>query len=77
MLCCETGNFEAVKSGKAEMTRVDALTVDDARDIGNAVKAVRSVDHGNGELCIPFINGFFDKIRISILSYRNKKARLS
>ena len=57
MLCSNTGEVEAV--------RVD-MTVAEAQHIGPALSAVRRFGQGNGEVCIPLINGLVKKLRITI-----------
>jgi hypothetical protein len=63
MLCCDTGSLEAIPAG---MKRID-MTVAEAQHIGNAFKAIREYPHGhgNGEVCIPLINGFVKKLRVA------------
>jgi hypothetical protein len=68
MLCSDTGSVEAIHV---------PMTVDEARDIGNALRLIRSTEHGSGEVCIPVVNGWFDKIRMTITTYRNKKKKAS
>lgn len=63
MLCSDTGSLEAIHL---------PMRVEEARDISNALEAVRLHGHGTGEVCIPLVNGIFDKIRIAMVAYRAK-----
>jgi hypothetical protein len=57
MLCQETGSQEVV--------HVD-MTTKEAQHISKALSAVRGFGQGNGEVCIPVINGLVKKLRIAI-----------
>jgi len=66
MLCSDTGNVEAVRV---------PMSVAEAEDIAKALSAVRGHGQGNGEVCIPLVNGLFDKIRIAITAYRGRQSK--
>lgn len=66
MLCSETGQTEAV--------HVD-MSVAEAQHIGTALKAIREYPHGhgNGEVCIPLVNGLLKRLRIAIDDFVDHK----
>lgn len=67
MLCHDTGSTEVV--------HIPGMCTAEAKDIGNALKLVRSTEHGSGEVCIPLINGIFKKIRTAIDIYTEQHKR--
>lgn len=64
MLCSDTGQTEAI--------HVD-MSVLDAQLIGKALATVRKQEHGNGEICIPLVNGLLKRLKIAIDMYHDKK----
>ena len=69
MFCCDTGSLPAVDTSK--MVRV-AMSVDEAKDIGEAIDVVRKYGHGTGEVCLPLVNGFIEAILPTLKKYRKK-----
>jgi len=69
MFCADTGAFEAIDTSK--MTRV-AMSVDEAKDIGEAIDVVRKYGHGTGEVCLPLVNGFIEAVLPTLKKYRKK-----
>jgi len=67
MLCSDTG--------KTETVHIEGMSIPDAQHIGDALRAVRGYGHGTGEICIPLVNGIFDKLKIAITAYRNKATK--
>ena len=71
MYCVDTNKLPAVLVN--QMEHVPDMAVDEAKDIGKAVRAIRDLSSGNGELCIPLIGGFLDKIRMTLTIHRGKR----
>ena len=69
MYCCDTGAFEAIDLSK--MARVP-MSVDEAKDIGEAIDVVRKYGHGTGEVCLPLVNGFIEAVLPTLRKYRTK-----
>ena len=69
MFCCDTGSLPAIDASK--MVRV-AMSVDEAKDIGEAIDAVRKYGHGTGEVCLPLVNGFIEAVLPTLKKYRKK-----
>ena len=65
MLCSDTGQTQVV--------HVEGMNVQDAKRIGKALAAVRDYGNGTGEICIPLINRFFKKLRITIDAFDDGK----
>lgn len=73
MFCCDTDALlPAIDTSK--MTRVQ-LSVEEAKDIGEAVAIVRGYDHGSGEVCLPLVNGFIEAALLKLKKYRKKPAK--
>lgn len=72
MYCCDTppDGIPVIKID--QLIHVPELTIDEAVDIGSVLRVVRGIDHGNGEICIPLVNGLFEQIRVSVVKYRDK-----
>ncbi len=54
------------------------MTVAEAQELSAVVPAVRVLKgfgNGEGEICIPFLNGLIDKIRITLTDYRARGKR--
>lgn len=73
MFCCDTDAFlPAIDTSK--MVRV-AMSVDEAKDIGEAIDVVRKYGHGTGEVCLPLVNGFIEAVLPTLKKYRKKLAK--
>jgi hypothetical protein len=73
MFCCDTDALlPAIDTSK--MVRV-AMSVDEAKDIGEAIDVVRKYGHGTGEVCLPIINGFIEAVLPTLKKYRKKLAK--
>lgn len=73
MFCCDTDSLlPAIDTSK--MVRV-AMSVDEAKDIGEAIDVVRKYGHGTGEVCLPIINGFIEAVLPTLKKYRKKLAK--
>ena len=72
MFCCDTGSLPVIDTSK--MVRV-AMSVDEAKDIGEAIDVVRKYGHGTGEVCLPLVNGFIEAVLPTLKKYRKKLTR--
>lgn len=75
MYCADTGSIPAIDIKK--MVHVPHMTVEEAQEVGKAFGLVKSVESGNGKVCIPFLNKMFEKIETTIMQHRAKKKRSS
>lgn len=70
MFCCDTDAF-LPKIDTSKMVRVP-LSVDEAKDIGEAVEVVRNHGHGTGEVCLPLVNGFIEDVLFTLRKHRKR-----
>jgi hypothetical protein len=63
MLCSDTGETKSI--------HIEGMSVRDTKLIGKALRSVRKQEHGNGDICIPLINGLLKRIRVMTDMYHD------